>query len=568
MMSTQANRTDRVIVESNVPARMRDGIILRADIYRPDGAGPYPVLLTRTPYDKVAVTDMAECFAAAGYIVVAQDIRGRYRSEGEFVPLHSFGSKDVEDGYDSVAWAADLPGSTAEVGMFGSSYLAWTSWKAASSAPPALKCIYVSGMSLRHSDVEPIFRPGRRLQWSFATIGPDDRRRAIGAPGPYDVDEAQKLWRVERNKWIWVKPWSEIPDDAIPSMAARIRRIVQHPGEDYHEFVGIHRNIEIPVFNRTGWYDRFIPAVDHFVEMEKFAPSERARRSQRLVVGPWGHTNDLTRVQGEFDFGKDADWDNVAVGIDWFDHWLKGVDNGTTEEARVRLFITGENEWRNYDDWPVPGTRPIEFYLSSGGTANTPSGDGELVRSPGGAATSDSFDYNPRDPVPSLFLETCQDGPFDQKPLDHRREVLVYQSEPLNEPLTVIGSPSVRLYASSSAIDTDVTAKLVDVSPDGTARNLCYGIVRARFRDGWENPRLLNPGEVAEFTIELKPIGNTFLDGHRIRLDISSSDFPNYDRNHNTGGDAYGESEMIVAHQQVHHSQRYPSMLLLQVVSP
>ncbi len=567
-MNDRGIRADRVIVEPNVSAKMRDGVVLKADIYRPDGAGPFPVLLTRTPYDKKTVREMAYRFAKAGYIVAAQDIRGRYESEGEFLPIHGFGSKDVEDGFDTVAWAAELPDSTSQVGMFGSSYSAWTSWKAAASAPPALKCVYVSGMSLRHSDVEPIFRPGRRLEWSFATIGPDDRRRTAGAPGPYDVEEARELWKVERNKWLWVKPWSELSGELLPSMAARIQRILEHPGEDYHEFAGIHRNIDVPVFNRTGWYDRFIPAVDHFVEMEKLAPSERARRSQRLVVGPWGHTNDLTRAQGEFDFGGDAEWDNAAVGIGWFDHWLKGEGNGTAEEARVRLFITGENSWRGYDDWPIPGTRPVEFQLSSRGNANTPAGDGTLSREPAGGARSDSFNYNPRDPVPSLFLEGCQDGPFDQKPLDHRRDVLVYQSAPLSARLTVVGSPSVKLSASSSAVDTDFTAKLVDVSPDGTARNLCYGIVRARFRYGWENPRLLDPGEITELTIELNPVGNTFLEGHRIRLDLSSSDFPNYDRNHNTGGDAYSESDMIMAHQEVHHSQQHPSTLRLPVVSP
>ena len=566
-MNDRGIRADRVIVEPNVSAKMRDGVVLKADIYRPDGAGPFPVLLTRTPYDKKTVREMAYRFAKAGYIVAAQDIRGRYESEGEFLPIHGFGSKDVEDGFDTVAWAAELPDSTSQVGMFGSSYSAWTSWKAAASAPPALKCVYVSGMSLRHSDVEPIFRPGRRLEWSFATIGPDDRRRTAGAPGPYDVEEARELWKVERNKWLWVKPWSELSGELLPSMATRIQRILEHPGEDYHEFAGIHRNIDVPVFNRTGWYDRFIPAVDHFVEMEKLAPSERARRSQRLVVGPWGHTNDLTRAQGEFDFGEDAEWDNAAVGIGWFDHWLKGEDNGTAEEARVRLFITGENSWRGYDDWPIPGTRPVEFQLSSRGNANTPAGDGTLSREPAGGARSDSFNYNPRDPVPSLFLEGCQDGPFDQKPLDHRRDVLVYQSAPLSARLTVVGSPSVKLHASSSAVDTDFTAKLVDVSPDGTARNLCYGIVRARFRNGWENPRLLDPGEITELTIELNPVGNTFLEGHRIRIDVSSSDFPNYDRNHNTGGDAYSESDMIVAHQEVHHSQQHPSTLRLSVVS-
>ena len=566
-MNDRGIRADRVIVEPNVSAKMRDGVVLKADIYRPDGAGPFPVLLTRTPYDKKTVREMAYRFAKAGYIVAAQDIRGRYESEGEFLPIHGFGSKDVEDGFDTVAWAAELPDSTSQVGMFGSSYSAWTSWKAAASAPPALKCVYVSGMSLRHSDVEPIFRPGRRLEWSFATIGPDDRRRTAGAPGPYDVEEARELWKVERNKWLWVKPWSELSGELLPSMATRIQRILEHPGEDYHEFAGIHRNIDVPVFNRTGWYDRFIPAVDHFVEMEKLAPSERARRSQRLVVGPWGHTNDLTRAQGEFDFGEDAEWDNAAVGIGWFDHWLKSDDNGTAEEARVRLFITGENSWRGYDDWPIPGTRPVEFQLSSRGNANTPAGDGTLSREPAGGARSDSFNYNPRDPVPSLFLEGCQDGPFDQKPLDHRRDVLVYQSAPLSARLTVVGAPSVKLHASSSAVDTDFTAKLVDVSPDGTARNLCYGIVRARFRYGWENLRLLDPGEITEFAIELNPVGNTFLEGHRIRLDVSSSDFPNYDRNHNTGGDAYSESEMIVAHQEVHHSQQHPSTLRLPVVS-
>ena len=556
-----------VTTERDVPATMRDGTVLRADVYRPEGDGPFPVLLTRTPYDKAEAGATLARLAQAGYLVVSQDIRGRCASDGEFLPLHRFGSRDVEDGFDTVEWAARLPGANGGVGMFGTSYAAWTGWKAAASRPPSLRCMYVSGISLRHNDVEGVFRPGRRLEWSLVRTGPDSRRRTPGAPGPYTFQEAQKLWEVERHKWIWLLPRRDLPDALQPAMARCYHRMFQHPGEDYFEFEGIHRHIDIPVLHRTGWYDRFVRAVDHFGEMVSKAPSQRARSSQRLIVGPWGHTNQLCRVQGEADFGPEAEWDNDALAIRWFDSWLKGIDNGVSEDAPVRLFVMGENRWREETHWPPQGVVPTEFFLDSRGHANTPAGDGLLTRQPAADRAPDTHVYDPRDPVPSLFLPNCQDGPFDQRPLDHRADVLVYATEPLTEPVEVIGFPVVKLSAATSARDTDFTAKLVDVAPDGLACNLCYGIVRARFRNGWDRPALVTPGEVVEYTIQMNPTGNKFLPGHRIRLDISSSDFPNFERNYNTGGDGYTETEVVTARQTVHHSAEHPSRIVLPVVS-
>jgi putative CocE/NonD family hydrolase len=560
-----------IAVERDVAATMRDGIVLRADVYRPASGGPYPVLLNRTAYDKGAATGQPKSaydeLARAGYVVVVQDTRGRYASEGEFVPFTSPDHLEEEDGYDTVEWAARLPGTTGKVGIYGISGGAWAAWCAAIAAPPSLAAMVAEGMSPRLTDNEALFRHGRRLSWFITTLAPENRRRK-GLYGPPTRAAAQRLWDRERFKWLWYTPTLDIPDDLLGGLGEHFRFALTHPGVDTFRWMGRHENVRIPILHRAGWYDRFIRTTYGFMEMVEHAATPEIRRGQHLLIGPWGHTSDLSGCPGEVDFGPEGKVHQPALLLRWFDHWLKGIPNGTETDAPVRLFVMGANSWRNAPAWPLPDTRYVDYYLGSKGQANTPRGDGTLSLENAAGAAADRYAYDPRDPVPSLTLLEDQDAPFDQRPLDWRRDVLVYQTAPLAAPVEVIGEPVVHLFAASSAVDTDFTAKLVDVRPDGFAQNLCYGIVRARFRDGYERPEPLIPGQVYDFEIRLTPTANRFLPGHRIRLDVSSSDFPSFDRNHNTGGDGVSETEFITAHQTVYHDTTRPSRLTLPIVPP
>jgi len=365
-----------------------------------------------------------------------------------------------------------------------------------------------------------------------------------------------------------------LPDELLGGLGAHYRYALTHPGVDTFGWIGRHKDVRIPILHRAGWYDRFVRTTDGFIEMVRHAGSEGVRQGQRLLLGPWGHTTDMSGCPGEMNFGPEGTVDRVALLLRWFDHWLKGAQNGVEAEAPVRLFVMGENRWRDEQEWPLARTRRVDMYFRSEGAANTPHGDGTLSLDPpgpslvgeNGSAVADSFSYDPRDPVPSLTLLEDQDGAFDQRPLDWRRDVLVYQTAPLETALEVTGEPTVHLFAASSARDTDFTVKLVDVHPDGFAQNLCYGILRARFRNGYDAPELLEPGRVYELTIRLNPISNRFLVGHRLRVDLSSSDFPSFDRNHNTGGDGVTETEMVVARQTLFHDAARPSRISVPVI--
>jgi putative CocE/NonD family hydrolase len=561
-----------VTVTRDFPALMRDGVTLRADVYRPAADGTYPVLVTRTAYDKAAgrgrTGSVYAELAASGYVVAAQDVRGRFASEGDFVPFTSPDHYEVEDGYDTVEWAARLPGTTGKVGIFGQSGGAWSAWCAALGAPPSLAAMFAEGISPRLTDNEALFRHGRRLQWFVLTLAPENRRRT-GLDGPHNRDEAERLWGRERFKWLWFTPRLELPDELLGGLGDHYRYAISHPGVDSFQWIGRHTDVRIPILHRAGWYDRFIRTTDGFNEMMQHAASPEIRRRQRLLLGPWGHTTDLSGCPGDVDFGPEGKAHQPALMLRWFDHWLKGIQNGTETDAPVRLFVMGENRWRDEQERPPARARYVDYYLRSGGNANTPRGDGELSArqpEPGVDAASDGYTYDPRDPVPSITALEDQDGAYDQRPLAWRRDVLVYQTPPLDEPIEVTGEPLLHLHAATSAADTDFTAKLIDVHPDGLAQILCYGIVRARFRNGFDRPELLTPGQTYDYTIRLNPTANRFLTGHRIRVDISSSDFPSFDRNHNTGGDGVSETAMVVAHQTVFHDATHRSRITLPVI--
>jgi putative CocE/NonD family hydrolase len=561
------------VTEVNVAATMRDGIVLRADVYHPPQDGRYPVLLCRTPYDKTreGYVEAGQRMAERGYTVVVQDVRGRHASEGEFRPgLYSAEHDDAEDGYDAVEWAAQLPSSTGAVGTFGGSYDGWTQWELAHARPPHLKAMIPSAIAANLLDRElgGVLRLGRVLEWTINGLSLDAGRRR-GVPFlPVSGEEARRLWvERDRHKWLWHLPLREIPDQIMPGMGKHWRRWLDDHATDHFRFLEKHREIDVPALTITGWYDQQIGTIKHFTGMVKNSRSARARQSQRLIIGPWTHTlTGLGRKVGQVDFGALAQRDYYEIADRWFTRWLKDTPNDDEERPPIEVFVMGSNRWRHEREWPLAGTRYTDFFLRSGGGANTASGDGGLSREAPGEEPADEYRYDPRDPVMTLYSAQGQQEPHDQRPLDGRRDVLVYATPVLEEALEVIGPVVVELWAVSSARDTDFTAKLIDVWPNGFVQELCHGIVRARYRESYEAPTLIEPGKAYRYRIQVNPTGNLFLPGHRIRLDISSSDFPNFDRNHNTGGADYAEAVLNSAHQQILHDSVHPSRLILPVI--
>ncbi len=549
---------------------MRDGTPLRSDVYRPDNSSPNPTIMVRTPYNKSrdVLIEEAEILARNGYSVVLQDIRGRFESDGDFIPSFIPGGYDRFDGYDSVEWAAAQPWSNGKVGTLGNSYNAWTQWKLAPARPRRLVAMWASGMGPDHHDweVSGIFRPGRALHWLTGTIGPDTQKRLPQPAGPQTVEEWERHNVENRGKWLWFLPYEDLPTEAVGDLGPHFHDwLANHNNKFIYNFADDFAEIDVPVFHRTGWYDRLVNTVKMFEGMRTGARTERARSAQRLIVGPWGHQTENGRRLGDVDFGPNAEVPHIDLVIEWFDHWLKGESNGAMDHPPARLYVMGADRWRSADRWPPPGAQDRTYYLHSGGSANTPSGDGSLSTGGPGAEKADSFTYDPRDPVMTLYDANGHDAPRDHSLLDHRRDVLVYQTAPLEQGVEICGQPRVALWASSSAVDTDFVVRLVDVRPDGFAQNISYGIIRARWRNGFDRPTLLSPGVPVELDISMQATCALFRPGHRIRLDVTSSDFPNFDRNHNTGGDDWRQTKLTPAHQTVLHNQDHPSRLLLPI---
>jgi putative CocE/NonD family hydrolase len=558
-----ANRADpAVIVEPNVPVPMRDGVILRADVHRPSEGGPFPVLLMRTPYGKGKRFDR---YVEAGYIVVCQDARGRYASDGQFESFLRFETHDAEDGYDSVEWAARLPNSTGKVGTFGASYNAFLQWRLAALRPPSLVAMSAQTIPARYTDLEGpgTIRPGRRLKWWFSTISPDLRRRA-GLPGSHTPAEAVREWEAGgAQAWLHFLPWLELPREAFEDETRIVQHWLRNPHLDPWQLDAACQEIAAANLDIVGWHDHCNGDLQLFKSMVRSARTEAARTQSKIVIGPWSHSGRGKAGYGDVQFGPRAKFDLVAAEIRWFDYWLKGQTNGVDRDPPVRLFVMGDNQWRDEPHWPLERARPRTLYLASGGQANTPAGDGRLVDGPFAAAAQDRYDYDPRDPVPSLHGPAQFTIPTDQRPLAKRKDILVYQSDVLRERVEVTGNPVVELYASSSAPDTDFFVRLIDVAPSGLARDVSLGMVRARYRRGLERPAPIAPGQVVKYTIRMNPTSNAFLRGHRIRLDITSSDFPNYDRNHNTAADQNADASLQTARQTIFHGAKQATRIIL-----
>ncbi|NQV20963.1 MAG: CocE/NonD family hydrolase [Rhodospirillales bacterium] len=570
----------QLTIDKNIQVSMRDGVELATDIYRPSDAGKHPVVMMRLPYDKeqpalLFLSGDILRIAGAGYAVVVQDCRGTFQSGGTFNPYFD----EAQDGADAIAWAAAQPWSSGAVGTMGASYYGATQWLAATEAPPALKAMAPFITTDQYYDKWTYqggaFQLGFILQWATATFGVGDVARRLRR-GETDVAELGRtiLAADAVAERYWHMPLTDLPE--FSDIAPYVADWIAHP--DYDDFWKAiapcehYDNITAPALNFGGWYDIFLGGtLANYVAM-------KSRTPQKLVIGPWAHGYN-GGVYAERNFGMmahDGVADVTRDQIRWFDHWLKGEDNGVEQDKPVKLFIMGPDTWREEDDWPLPGTDWQNWYLHSGGGAEIVGGDGSLSREAPGEEPADTYLYDPRDPVPTVggasFLPglfvAANAGPRDQCTVEARPDVLCYTTTALEQDVEVTGPVKLVLYVRSSAPDTDFTGKLVDVYPDGRAINLTDGILRARYRDGFNRQVLMTPGGVYRLEIDLVATANVFRAGHRIRLEVTSSNFPRFDRNTNTGGVIAQETEadFRTATNAVLHDAEHASHLILPLI--
>jgi putative CocE/NonD family hydrolase len=570
LAATAAAETYPGKAERGVKAAMRDGVLLVADVYRPDAEGRFPTLLQRTPYDRRGGADQARDLAAAGYVVVLQDTRGRFDSEGEFYPFRNEG----DDGFDSVAWAAALPHSNGRVGMFGGSYVGATQMLAAAAKPPQLVAIFPYVTASEYYEGWT-YQGGALMRWfasSWASgLTVDTLRRKA----------AQKLRPAEWVKQEPIEAYTLFELPARADVAPYFVDWVRHESDDdYWKSVRVsdhYGDMSVKALHAGGWHDIFSTgSIRNYLGMRQKAATPDARASQRLLMGPWAHaaTSPEGRI-GDVVFGKEAVLDMTAAIRDWFDFALRGIANVHASKPPVRLFVMGENAWRDEAEFPPARAVETRYFLEPAAPARkgeTPSRrDGLLTAKPGGRPASSSFEYDPADPVPTLGGRLCcgaalQPGPADQRPNEARPDVLVFSTPPLARDTEVTGFVALELFAATSAADTDFTAMLVDVEPDGYARYLADGIVRGRYRASTARAEPLVAGRTYEYRIELGATSNLFKAGHRIRLYLSSSNFPRFDRNDNTGEPSASAARMLKATQTVFHDRTRPSALVLPVV--
>ena len=552
--------TYEVKVEMDVKVPMRDGVQLSTNIYRPDAPGQFPVILIRTPYSNGDENNgEGHFFAPRGYAVVIQDTRGRFESEGEFDPIFN----EALDGYDAQEWAGTQPWSNGKIGTTGGSYVGVTQWL---PAPMSNQHLVVMFPMVTFGNLHQVLYVGGAFQFStFAGW-------ALGTSAT--PEEVVQLTRQGFPKLFSHLPLMTLDEDAIGREIPFLRKWLSHP--DYGDFwkpVNIrdrYHAIQTPVYNVAGWYD--ILSEDSLVEfngVRHSSDSEIARENQHIIIGPWAHGIPTKNGKvGEIDFGEHSLINLQELQLRWFDYWLKGIDTGIKDEPPLRIFVMGENVWRDEQEWPLARTQYTKYYFHSDGKANTLSGDGKLTTELPEKEAPDSYIYDPENPVLTMGGNNLLPpfGPHDQRPIEKREDVLVYTTVELTEDIEVTGPISVELYAETTAKDTDFTAKLVDVYPDDRAINLCDGIIRARYREANKKPTLVEPQKIYQYTIGLTVTSNVFKKGHRIRVELSSSNFPRFDRNPNTGNAFARDAEVIPATQKIYHDAEHPSHILLPVV--
>ncbi|HJQ60999.1 MAG TPA: CocE/NonD family hydrolase [Vineibacter sp.] len=620
VQTTSDSVANDVLVERDIMVPMRDGTRLATDVYRPavDGqpvAGRFPVILERTPYGKGETSrsertaadprprprlEVAASFVRHGYAVVFQDTRGRYGSEGTFVKYLS----DGDDGYDTVAWLVAQPWCDGKVGTMGLSYAAHTQSALACLDPPGLAAMFLDSGGFASAYHGGIRQGGafelRQATWAFNNALQSPEMAATPA-------RLQAMRTVDLRAWFQRMPWStgHSPIALAPDYEAYLfEQWRRGDFDDYWKQVGIYAEgsydsyADVPMVHMSSWYDPYPrTATANYLGLK-----HRKRGPVRLILGPWTHGCRSDTFAGDVDFGPAATLDGqlaedfAALRRRWFDRWLRGIDNGVDREPPVRLFVMGGGSgrrnadgrldhggaWRSADDWPLPGTRVVPFYLHA---------DGALTSAaPAAAAAARTFDYDPRQPVPTIGGANSSGEPvmtggaFDQvegprffgcappyRKLADRPDVLVFQTAPLEAPVEVIGPIAVRLFVSSTCVDTDITIKLIDMhpptadDPDGFAMNLTDGILRLRYRDSWERPTLMTPGEVYQIEVTAFPTANRFGRGHRIRLDVSSSNFPRFDLNPNTGEPEGTWRTTRAASNTLHLDRERPSHVVLPI---
>ena len=546
----------------DVKTPMHDGVELSADLYLPKAVGEqFPTILMRTPYNNNLdrFIEKARRLANDGYACVLQDVRGRWDSQGQFYPFVD----EPEDGYDTQQWIGQQSWSNGKIGMFGASYMACVQWMSAPLRSEFLTCMAPRVMC--NDYFNGLLYPGGAFQLGVAiTWGMRTRARTAQTIDFHNWTEA-----------FHSLPLAEVAAKAGDDVGFWRDWIEHSTDDDYWDAMNIERKfheIAVPALEMGGWFDLYAArSFDNWNGLRERGKSPEARRS-KLIVGPWPHHLSLSTHTGDVDFGAQSMVDLEALEQRWFDYWLKGIDTGIVDEPPLRLFIMGINEWRDEHEWPLARTDWQEWHLRSGGNANPAGGDGTLALEGADGEPPDQFVYDPEYPVQTLGGNNCCSpdivpwGPYDQRPVEMRRDVLCYTSEPLTADTEITGPIKLMLYAASDAPDTDWTAKLVDVSETGYAMNLCDGILRARYRESLSDPTLIEPGTVYEYTIEVGVTANVFRQGHRIRLEISSSNFPRFDRNPNTGHAIGVDADMRAARQTVHHSREHPSRILLPVI--
>ena len=560
-----------VTIATGVQAKMRDGTILRADIYRPNVEGQFPVLLERTPYDKSGSVRFAVKAATRGYVVIVQDVRGRYSSDGEWYPFKN----ESNDGYDTVEWAAALPYANGKVGMFGGSYVGATQMLTAIAHPPHLSGIcpvvtasnYHDGWTYQGGAFEQWFNQSWTSKLAQDTLNRSVEKNTNALDGMWKPLLEYPLFEVQQGSG----------SDLKRTLAPYFLDWLAHPNyDDYWKRWSIEEHfseINVPILNVAAWYDIFLGgSLRNYVGVKAHGANDAARKGQRLFVEIGGHAGGGRKI-GDVDFGQSAVFDMDEVMLNWYDNLLKGTANEFASSKPVRIFVMGANQWRDEDDWPLPRARATKYFLHSSGKANSVRGDGTLSTvTAARIEQSDKYIYDPANPAPTIGGPLCCDaphlkpGPRDQRAVEARDDVLIYSTPVLTQDLEVTGPISLELFASSSAVDTDFIAKLVDVWPDGFAQNLTEGIVRARYRDSQERPTFLNPGQTYKFTIDMWATSNVFLKGHKLRLEISSSNFPRFDRNSNTAEEILVTQKPILATNVIYHDAEHPSVLTLPIV--
>lgn len=564
-----------ILIERDVAMKARDGVILYADIYRPRSSDKFPVILMRTPYDKTVSWAVSPAFkmVARGYVLIIQDVRGRYKSEGEWYPFRH----EEADGYDSIEWAASLPFSSGKVGMMGGSYVGATQMLAAISTPPHLAGIapevtasnYHDGWTYQSGAFEQWFNQSWTSQLAANSLDrwtSQNTDARIGAPtlplANYPVFN-----------------FGQLAADAqlTSALAPYYGDWLAHPDyDDYWKQWSIEEHfskIAVPMLQVGAWYDIFsVGTIRNYLGTKAHGATEASRREQHLLMQIGGHAG-FGRHIGDVDFGPHALEDPYEdVILDWYDFLFKGVHNQFSTDKPVKLFVMGINEYHQEDDWPPPKVHQVKYFLHSRGKANSLRGDGSLSTSGPKSEASDFYVYDPSNPVPTIGGPLCCDqkhiepGPRDQRAVENREDVLVYSTAPLPQDVEVTGPVTLTLFVNSSAVDTDFTGKLVDVAPDGFAKDLTEGILRMRYRDSQQHASLMNPGDTYQISLDLWSTSNVFLRGHSIRLELSSSNFPRFDRNLNTGEEIKFARRFVSATNTIYHDAQRPSALVLPIM--